>query len=114
MSKLMTNHTKTVSALGARAMVLGNFFDVTLPHLTTLQCAEVSRSFRQGIECAMSLTDDVALPAEYHSALLELTNSIVSILGKGSDRHNKLHIQAQPVDGMHASGCDESEFDTYR
>jgi hypothetical protein len=35
----------------------------------------ISRSFREGIEDAMALMDDVALPAEYHSALLEFTNT---------------------------------------
>ncbi len=84
MSKLVTAHTKTMGALGARTMVLGKFFDVVLPHLTTLQRVEVSRSFRQGIEDAMSLMDDVALPAEYHSALLELTNTILAALGQKS------------------------------
>jgi len=46
-----------------------------LPQLTTLQRGEVSRSFRQGIEDAVSLMDDAMLPAEYHSAILALTNT---------------------------------------
>ena len=64
--------------LGARAIVLGKFLDAALPHLTTLQCAEVSRSFRQGIEETLSMMDDVPLPAEYHPTLLELTNTILT------------------------------------
>jgi hypothetical protein len=51
-----------------------------------LQRVEVTRSFRQGIEEAMSLMDDVALPAEYHSALLELTKVILAALGQESAR----------------------------
>jgi len=66
--------------LGAQVMALGKFFDVTLPHLTTLQRGEIGRSFREGIEDAMSLMDDVALPADYHSALLTLTNAILAAL----------------------------------
>lgn len=32
----------------------------------------------------MSLMDDVALPAEYHSTLLELTNAILTALAQES------------------------------
>lgn len=63
-------------------MVLGKFHDAVLPHLTPLQRVDVIRSFRLGIEDAMSRMDDVALPAEYHSALLELTNSILAALSR--------------------------------
>ena len=64
-------------------MVLGKFLEAVLPHLTTLQRVEITQSFRQGIEEALSLMDDVALPAEYHLALLELTNAILATLGQG-------------------------------
>lgn len=84
--ELMAANTKQMGVLGARAMVMGKFIDAVLPHLTTLQRAEVTRSFRQGIEEALSLMDDVALPAEYHSALLELTNAILATLGQGPAR----------------------------
>jgi len=84
MSRLVTTNTKTMGMLSAQAIVLGRFFDAALPQLTTLQRGEVIRSFRQGIEETMSLMDDVALPAEYHSALLQLTNSILVALGQES------------------------------
>jgi len=84
MAGLVTANTKTMSVLGARAMVLGKFLDAALPQLTTLQRVEVARSFRQGIEDAMSHMDDIALPAEYHSALLERTNSILAELDRES------------------------------
>ncbi len=84
MAGLVTANTKTVSMLGARAMVLRKFLDVALPQLTTSQCAEVIWLFRQGIEEAMSMMDDVPLPAEYHSALLELTNAILAALSQRS------------------------------
>jgi hypothetical protein len=60
MSKLVTVNTKTISSLGARANVLGKFFSAVLPHLTTLQCAEITKSFRQGIEDIVSPMGDVA------------------------------------------------------
>jgi hypothetical protein len=82
MSEVVTANTKAVSFLGARTMVLGKFLEAALPHLTPLQRVEITRSFREGIEDALSLMDDVALPAEYHSALLELTNSILAALSQ--------------------------------
>jgi hypothetical protein len=72
MSKVVTTNTKTMGVLASRAMVLGKPF--------ASQCVEISRSFRRGIEDAKSLMDDVALRAEYHSALLELTNTILGSL----------------------------------
>jgi hypothetical protein len=47
-----------------------------------LQRIEVTRSFRQGIEEAMSLMDDVPLPTEYHSTMLKLTNTIIAALDR--------------------------------
>jgi hypothetical protein len=83
---LVTANTKTVSMLGARSIVLGAFFDAALPHLTTSQGAVVTRSFRRGIENALAEMDDMPLPAEYHSTLLELTNAILVTLGQESGR----------------------------
>jgi hypothetical protein len=86
MSKIVAINTRTISALGARAMVLGKFLDAVLPRLTTAQRAETAESFRHGIEGTMSLMDDVPLPVEYHSELLELTNTILAKLGHGSSK----------------------------
>jgi hypothetical protein len=82
MAELVTANTRTVSMLGAWAMVLGKFLEAVLLHLTLLQRAEVARTFRNGIEDAMALEDDVALPAEYHSTLLALTNTILAAVGQ--------------------------------
>ncbi|MFL9913403.1 hypothetical protein [Paraburkholderia sp. RL17-337-BIB-A] len=84
MAALSTTNTKTVSMLGARSIVLGAFLDATLPHLTTSQRAAVIRSFRQGIEDALTQMDDISLPAEYHSTLLGLTNAILAALDQES------------------------------
>jgi hypothetical protein len=80
----MAANTKRIGVLGARAMVLGTFLQAALPHLTTLQRVEIIRSFRPGIEDVPAAMDDVALPAEYHSALLEITNAILVALGQRS------------------------------
>jgi hypothetical protein len=86
MNSLVTINTKTMSLLGARSMVLGNFFDAVLPHLTTAQRVETSQSFRNSIEETMSQMDDVPLPVEYHSAMLQLTNAILATLREPSVR----------------------------
>lgn len=80
MRRLVTANTKTISILGARAMALGKFFDAVLPQLKNSQREDIARSFRAGIEDTMSRMDDVPLPAEYHSSLLQLTNSILAAL----------------------------------
>ena len=85
--ELTAANTKKMGIVGAQVMVLGTFLEVVMPHLTTSQRTEVTRSFRQGIEEVMSLMDDVALPAEYHSALLERTNAILAALGQKPARH---------------------------
>ena len=77
---LVTGTTRTVGMPGARAMVLGKSFDAALPRLTTLQRAEVTRSFRHGIEDALSCMDDVPVSAKYHSTLLQLANAILDAL----------------------------------
>ena len=86
MSNIVLVNTRTISTFGARAMVLGKFLDAVLPRLTTVQRAEAAKSFRHGIEETMSLMDDVSLPVEYHSELLELTNAILTKLGHGSSK----------------------------
>jgi hypothetical protein len=87
MAGLVTTNTKTVSMLGARSMVLGAFLDAALPHLTLAQRAAITRSFRQGIEDALAQMDDMRLPAEYHTTLLELTNAILAALDQESAKH---------------------------
>ena len=48
-------------------MILGTFLDSALSRLTGSLRAEVTRSFRLGIEDTLSTMDDLPLPAEYHS-----------------------------------------------
>lgn len=84
MSRLVTANSTSMSILGARNLVLGIFLDAVLPRLTAVQRAEASQSFRQRIEDAFSLMDDVALPAEYHSSMLQLTNAILASLSQES------------------------------
>jgi hypothetical protein len=48
-------------------MVVGKFLDSALSRRTGSLRVEVTRSFRLGIENALSMIDDLPLPAEYHS-----------------------------------------------
>jgi hypothetical protein len=80
LTTLVMSNGKAVSRFGAQVMVMRNFIDVALPHLTTTQRAEIAKAFRQGIENAMSLMDDISLPADYHSTLLEQTNALLNVL----------------------------------
>jgi hypothetical protein len=79
--ELIADSSTKIAVLGARALVLGQFHAAVWPYLTAQQRVVISQSFREGIEDAMASMDDVALPAEFHSALLELTNTILVTLG---------------------------------
>jgi hypothetical protein len=87
MNRLVGANTKTISFLGARTMVLGKFLVAALPCLTTAQCFEISEWFGREIEDAMSQMDDMALPAEYHSAILDQTNAILVALDQQATVH---------------------------
>jgi hypothetical protein len=49
-----------------------------MPHGAAVRCGV--QGSRLCIEGAVSMMDDVALPAEYQSAILELTNSMLAAL----------------------------------
>jgi hypothetical protein len=68
--------------IGARLVVLCKFVDAVLPQLDAAQSREVERLFRQGVEDAMSLVDDIAVPCAYHTTLLEQTNVLLTALEK--------------------------------
>jgi hypothetical protein len=69
-----------ISRIGARMVVLCKFVEAVLPQLNAVQSGEIRRRFRQGVEEAMSLTDDVALPGAYQTTLLEQTNVLLIAL----------------------------------
>lgn len=80
MSEVVLSNTEAMARLGARDVVMSRFLDAALQHLTASQCTEITKLFRCGIEDAMSLMDDVALPAEYHATLLAQTNLLLARL----------------------------------
>lgn len=80
--KLTLSNGIAVSRFGARVIALSKFADAVVPQLTGAQCTEIAQRFRQGIEDAMSCTDDVAMPGEYHETLLQQTNILLKALGR--------------------------------
>ncbi|KAE8758445.1 hypothetical protein FSO04_18850 [Paraburkholderia madseniana] len=69
-----------VARIGARVVVMSQLLDAALPRLTPLQRVDVEQAFRDGIEEAMAYVDDIAMPEQYHSTLLELTNQYLVVL----------------------------------
>jgi hypothetical protein len=67
MTRLVTSNATAINRLGTQAMVVGKFLDSALSRRTGSLRVEVTRSFRLGIENALSMIDDLPLPAEYHS-----------------------------------------------
>jgi hypothetical protein len=70
------------SRFGARLVALCKFVDAVLPQLTARQCRQIAPLFRQGVEDAMSQTDDMLAPSAYHATLLEQTNILMTALEK--------------------------------
>ncbi|MEC5406549.1 hypothetical protein VOM14_13415 [Paraburkholderia sp. MPAMCS5] len=75
-----------LSRIGARLVVLCKFVDAVLPQLSEAQCKLIGRSFREGIEDALSRTDDVAVPRAYHTTLLEQINILLTALEREPPR----------------------------
>lgn len=90
MSALVVSNMRSMSVLGASAMVFGKFLDTTIPHLTAPQRARIADEFRDAVEDEMSLMDDLPLPAEYHSTLLELTNAVLGALEPAPSGHRDI------------------------
>lgn len=80
LTDLLMSNGKAVSRFGAQVVVMRKFIDATFPLLTATQREEIAKAFRHGIEDTMSLMDDLPLPAEYHSTLLEQTNTLLNML----------------------------------
>lgn len=88
LNTFVKSNGETLARFGARVAVMSVLLDVTLPNLTAAQRAEITKLFRHGIEDTMSLMDDVPLPAEYHSTLLEQTNAFLAILNTNDVSHS--------------------------
>jgi hypothetical protein len=81
LSNQVVSSSTMVSRFGARLVVQYKFIDAVLAQLDAAQRLQVTRLFQHGVEGAMAYTDDIAMPAEYHVALLEETNLLLTALG---------------------------------
>lgn len=88
MRTFVTSNGETLARFGARVEVMSVLLDVTLPHLTAAQRIGITKLFRHGIEETMSLMDDMPMPAEYRSTLLEQTNMFLAILNTHGASHS--------------------------
>jgi hypothetical protein len=80
LERLTESNGQAVLRFGARMVVLCKFVDAVLPQLSAAQRTTITTQVRQGVEEALSSTDDVAVPAEYHATLLEQTNVLLTAL----------------------------------
>ena len=78
--QVIASNAQAISRFGGRLAVLYKFTTAVLPQLDATQRIEVARRLRAGIEDAISLTEDIALPDEYHEALLAQTNVLLTAL----------------------------------
>jgi hypothetical protein len=78
----MAETNDVVSQFGARLIVQCGFIDAVLTQLDAAQRTEVVRLFRHRVEEAMAYTDDIEMPAKYHSAMLDEANFLLTALGK--------------------------------
>ncbi|MEI6001665.1 hypothetical protein H3V53_32230 [Paraburkholderia bengalensis] len=80
MTVAVTTSLSSMVGLGARNIVLLKFYDSALPFLTRQQCMAILARFQSGVEDAMALMDDQALPAEFHATVLKETNECIARL----------------------------------
>ncbi|CAJ0704331.1 MULTISPECIES: hypothetical protein [Ralstonia] len=71
---------ETVLRFSGRLAVLYQFVGAVFLQCDGKQLKAITPAFRRGIEESMSLTDDMAVPAEYHDALLEQANVLLTAL----------------------------------
>lgn len=65
---------------GARLAVMGELLVSILMHLPASVQTDIAGTFRDRIEELMSLSDDMSLPKQYHSALLTEVNRYLNAL----------------------------------
>lgn len=76
----MATNAERISRMGAQFVVMSRLLEVTLPQLTPPQRVAVEKAFRDSIEDAMASVDDIVMPGQYHTTLLEFTNLFLATL----------------------------------
>ncbi|WP_426400812.1 hypothetical protein ACN9M1_27105 (plasmid) [Ralstonia sp. R-29] len=78
--RMIASNAEAISRFGGRLAVLYKFTTAVMSQLDPVQRMEIAKRLRAGVDDVLSLTDDIALPNEYHNALLEQTNILLNAL----------------------------------
>ncbi|CAG9266903.1 hypothetical protein [Paraburkholderia unamae] len=81
MTALVSAHGKAISRFGASVVVMTKFVEAVLPQLSTPQIERTIQAFRAQLGEAMAVADDVRLPGEYRTTLIEQANVLLARLG---------------------------------
>jgi hypothetical protein len=85
MTALVSAHGKAISRFGASVVVMTKFVEAVLPQLSTAQIERTIQSFRAQVGEAMAVADDVLLPGEYRTTLIEQANVLLARLDGGAE-----------------------------
>lgn len=78
--RMIASNAEAISRFGGRLAVLYKFTTAVMSQLDPVQRIEIAKRLRAGVDDVLSLTDDIAVPNEYHDALLEQTNILLNAL----------------------------------
>ncbi|CAD6554077.1 hypothetical protein LMG27952_05540 [Paraburkholderia hiiakae] len=81
MTALVSAHGKAISRFGASVVVMTKFVEAVLPQLSTAQIERTILAFRAQLGEAMVVADDVLLPGEYRTTLIEQANMLLARMG---------------------------------
>ncbi|HEY4803432.1 MAG TPA: hypothetical protein VIH96_12525 [Paraburkholderia sp.] len=81
MTALVSAHGKAISRFGASVVVMTKFVEAVLPQLSAAQVERTIQAFRAHVGEAMAVADDVLLPGEYRTTLIEQANVLLSRMG---------------------------------
>lgn len=78
--QMIASNAEAISRFGGRLAVLYKFATAVMSQLDAVQRIEIAKRLRASVDDVLSLTDDIAVPTEYHDALLEQTNILLNAL----------------------------------
>lgn len=81
MTALVSAHGKAISRFGASVVVMTKFVEAVLPQLSSAQIESTILAFRALLGEAMTVADDVLLPGDYRTTLIEQANMLLARLG---------------------------------
>ena len=81
MTALVSAHGKAISRFGASVVVMTKFVEAVLPQLSAAQIESTILAFRALLGEAMTVADDVLLPGDYRTTLIEQANMLLARLG---------------------------------